>query len=259
MCQTIDIMPAMPINNQTKLAIKNAQAAIGDFGADHEPNLGNYLPHSTTSVQIIVLSAMDEQECQRSFETAAQPWEHAELHAQRSGERQKRYIQAHGGLRIALADCTGSSPHDIVLVRSPSGRIEMRDGPGISISYAGHRSAAAINPHGPVGLDLIHVADAQPPLSLAFCGEAEMDAVAAVLKGEGRCDLAVWAAKEAAAKLTGDVGLEPEAWTVYATGGEIRVTSSHHPAIHVAFQYLDVRYLAAIARHPNLPFTWSTR
>lgn len=208
------------------------------------------------------LSALDAGDCRRTFETAGQDWEFVELRTHRAIERQARYVQSHGGLRIVLADIVGSAPDTIVLTRDQAGRMAMRDGPGVSISYADDRCVAAICPSGPVGIDLVHLSGADFPLAPSFCSECEMHAVAGVLGHDIRRDLAVWAAKEAAAKLTGDVRLEPEEWTVYAATDGVQVRSSYHPVIHVAFQLFYPHYLAAIARHDHpisLPFKWSAR
>lgn len=208
------------------------------------------------------LSALDSGDCRRTFDAAAQDWELAALHAHRAIERQARYVQSHGGLRIVLADVVGCAPDTIVLIRDQSGRMAMRDGPGVSISYADDRCAVAISTSGPVGIDFVHLAGADLPLAPSFCSEREMHAVAEVLGQEIRRDLAVWAAKEAAAKLTGDVRLEPEEWTVYAATDGVQVRSSCHPVIHIAFHFLAPHYLAAIARHDppiSLPFNWSAR
>ena len=133
--------------------------------------------------------------------------------------RARAFVHAHGALRLG-----------------PTARYS-------SLSYAAGRAWAAFAAV-PVGLDMVAAADGRL-LDNGFVEPGEVQ----ICAGLGfPPHLAAWAAKEAAAKLTGEVGAEPEGWRLGPDLGTAR-RAGRERSITVRFVRPGHGFLAAVARY----------
>lgn len=189
------------------------------------------------------LTALPEAICAATFSRDAADWERLEAE-HRTGKARRRYLHVHGALRLVLAQWLERSPAAVRLGRHADGRLTVSAGVGVSISYCGPEAYCSLD-RNPIGLDVVDVLSDGPRLDPAMVRADELETVGDLRIG--RADLAVWAAKEAAAKLTGDVRAEPERWRLVADSRG-HVILSGHPEIRVEFVRLDHGHLAAVTR-----------
>ncbi len=177
-------------------------------------------------VRIVELTAFDARRAQELFDRHATHTERSRA-ARLPPERSAVFRRAHGALHARLA--ANPVPH-------------------WSLSYARSR-AWAVFASTPVGLDVVSGEDNRP-LDLAFANSAEC-AMAAAFVPAFPAQLSVWAAKEACAKLTGDVRREPEGWRLQMWNGQCGVENDLGLAAIIHYVRLASDLLAAVARGPH--------
>ena len=160
--------------------------------------------------------------------------------------QQTLYAHTHGALRRLLGERCNCSPERLELSYDATGRFSLPHPPFFSLSYAGGRSWVALSLINPVGLDVVSIAAGGVVLDGALVSAADVAALHAAGVAS-RTDLVAWAVKEAAAKLTGDVGLDPASWTILHEGS-VRVQAPAHAAIAIELRMLEGGLTAAIAR-----------
>lgn len=115
-----------------------------------------------------------------------------------------------------------------------------------SLSYASGRAWAALA-DVPVGLDIVAAVN-NAPLDCRFVTPHER----AIVDDVGFPPwLTVWAAKEAAAKLFGDVRREPEGWRLTRRGAGWCINGVLAESAAIAFLHLAPGLLASLAIHPT--------
>lgn len=169
-------------------------------------------------VELVELTASDADAASAAFALHASAEERQRAHRLPPG-RARVFVHAHGALRLR-----------------PDARHR-------SISYADGRAWAAFAA-SPVGLDVVAASD-DGALDGRCVGPGD-EAACAGLGFPPR--LAAWAAKEAAAKLTGEVGREPERWRLDRSRDDV-VHPGAERAIALRFVRPAQGLLAAVARY----------
>lgn len=173
--------------------------------------------------ELVELTSLPADEAAEWFYGYATHAEHTRA-ARLGATRASTYVHAHGALHRRFAQ---------------------QDKRFWSLSYGRGRAWAALSDQ-PVGVDVVD-ADDDKPLDPTFASLAECEAVVAHTLAFPP-QLAVWAAKEATAKLTALVAYEPEIWRVQCNAGVIRVSSDDGHGAVVVFVALEAGLLAAVAQ-----------
>lgn len=156
----------------------------------------------------------------------------------------RRHVHAHGALRHVIARNWGCAPGEVALTYDPAGRARVRGGCDFSISYCGTGAWLLLGAGtGRVGLDVVDARRGGPLLDAAIAGAEERAAIGP----HPRADVLVWAAKEAAAKLTGEVARDPAEWRLRERGGCLSVTAAGLAPIRVTLLTLPGGETAALA------------
>jgi phosphopantetheinyl transferase len=203
-----------------------------------------WLDRRSPHAALVNLTSVAEHESSAIFAKHATDWER--LEAERRGITDcGRYVHAHGALRLILGRALDVDLAAITLTKSRGGQLFVAKGPSISISYCGEEAYLAVD-RDPIGLDVVDVSTGGPGLATSFVADDEVDALSSMAAGCGRPDLLVWAAKEAAAKLSDDVTAEPEAWRLVKHRATCRIKSAH-PDIGLKLVQLGRGHVAALA------------
>lgn len=169
------------------------------------------------NARLIELTALEPDIAVRAFADHASDEERCRAY-RFSPARARLYVHAHGALHLL-----SPLPHR-------------------SLSYAAGRAWVAVAAR-PIGLDVVTAAD-DALLDRSFATPAEEMAVAA---GTFPPRLAIWAAKEAAAKVTGDTRREPEGWRLVRVDSGLRVIGSPNEPVTIVPARLGRDLLAMLA------------
>lgn len=153
---------------------------------------------------------------------------------------------AHGGLRLALQQASGTMPTGD-LPRTGGGKPHWRGGADFSLSYCGDEAWVAVSTFGPVGLDVVRL-DRDVRLSDDIVSPADRAALAGVSAASANIDAVAWAIKEAAAKLADAVDLPPAGWRIRSAACFFLVHSDHYPPVAVELRETGAASIAALAR-----------
>ena len=121
----------------------------------------------------------------------------------------RRFVAAHGLLRVVLSGYLRVQPEDVALETAPGGKplVATGAGPGFSLSHAGALGLVAVSGGGEVGVDLEEVRDIGDVTSLAaVCFSPSERAALAALPAarRQRAFFAGWTRKEAFLKVLGE-------------------------------------------------------
>lgn len=158
-----------------------------------------------------------------------------------------RFAKAHGAMRIILADQMQQPLAQVTVRLSESGKPFIANGPYFSLSYEGEDAFLAVSAEKAIGLDVVALLPDGEWLDRIIAPELDIAAVIKAQPAALRPDLLVWAAKEAAAKLTEKVELAPEDWRLsYDAGLSVEAVGVAKSLIDLV--PLDGSRAAAIAR-----------
>lgn len=126
-----------------------------------------------------------------------------------------RYARARAFLRRQLAGWTSTRAAALVFLQGANGKPKLEDGPHFNLSHCQGLAVLAINPSGPIGIDLEMLTPDLDVDGLAHSclNQGEVQVLDALSGAERQHRfLAFWTAKEARMKLTGEgVSLGPSA------------------------------------------------
>lgn len=144
---------------------------------------------------------------ERALGALLDPHEAARAARWAAPDLRRRYVVAHGALRLVLAACTGRDPRALRFVTAPRGKPALtHGGPHFSLSHSDAVALIAVSWVSPVGVDVervrpdLDVAPLARPL-LPLSDRARLDALPAAQRP--RAWFRAWTRLEAAAKASG--------------------------------------------------------
>jgi 4'-phosphopantetheinyl transferase len=159
-------------------------------------------------------------------------------------EHRRRWIVAHGGLRVLLADRLGRAPEDLAFTTGEHGKPALDGTLRFSLSRSGDLALVALAEDREVGVDVERTDRPSDPVRRALT-DAERRALAA-LPNHHLALLRIWCRKEALAKAIGTgLGWEPERFDTTAPGGYALVDLNLGPS-----------YVGALAAEGLEPPAW---
>lgn len=130
--------------------------------------------------------------------------------ALRSPRRRRRFIVAHGAVRVILGGCLAAPPAQLRWRRGRHGKPELAGawtGRQVNLSHSGGLAMVAVSGRRPVGVDIQRLRSGLAPERLAarYYPEPEAGFVAAAARPVERADrfFRLWARKEACVKAVG--------------------------------------------------------
>lgn len=191
------------------------------------------------------------------------PAEHDKAGRFRFARDRDRYIRGRGHLRRTLARATGLDAAALALEEGPRGKPALRAMPGrpmphFNLSHSDGLAVLAISWDGPVGIDLeLHGRDLDParlaPGVLVASERRALDALPPL--DAAALFLAMWTAKEARMKLTGEgMALDPRAIVLKLDGGwPVGYSLPVRPAVRLDYPSIGrTDAVCALARDADL-------
>ena len=164
-----------------------------------------------------------------------------------------RYIRCRGFLRQVLADRIGAAPADLQFSETGNGKPVLDDGPEFNLSHSRDEAVIALSDRGPVGVDIEFIDRKLASADIARACFTDQEC--AILDGLDGLDwqrrfFAIWTAKEARMKLTGEgMSLAPKSITLdLEEGWPVGVLLPQRPRCTLDFIELSPQVICCVAR-----------